>query len=237
MQASPTTTSVRAAMPAREWGRAAIACRVALIAGWLVALAVMLSLGARHTTFDALIEQVQAGHVHDVQVSSDVPVSRGEQTVDLAWRRGLLRYTTTVIETRDDQIYIGDDTEDLHFAAADALRTAGAAVQVRPGIQHSFSSSLMGWRLPTWAAWLASLLGLGTLASVCFAPQPRFATRWAWFWLMWGGGAVGLLAYLLLAGPVPFTRAPRNRRRLTAGWALLLAMAFSLTTTILRTVI
>lgn len=53
---------------------------------------------------------------------------------------------------------------------------------------------------------------------------PRLATRWAWFWL-WYCVPFTALLYLLLE-PVPLWRrgAPPARRRLTGGWAFLLAI-------------
>ena len=52
---------------------------------------------------------------------------------------------------------------------------------------------------------------------------PERATRWAWFWLQWN--PVGVLAFLLLSGPVPGVPAPRpGARRLTGGWAFLLSL-------------
>lgn len=65
----------------------------------------------------------------------------------------------------------------------------------------------------------------GTIAVVAGWPEPRLATRWAWFWLIayfWPAALVFLLLEPTPAwrrGPV---RAPR--RRLTGGWGFLLAL-------------
>jgi lipopolysaccharide export LptBFGC system permease protein LptF len=51
-------------------------------------------------------------------------------------------------------------------------------------------------------------------------------TRWAWGWFVLLAGPLGCAAYLLLGGPLGVAR-PRNpSRRVTGGWAFLLAMFF-----------
>ena len=68
---------------------------------------------------------------------------------------------------------------------------------------------------------LASLVTLGLLI---FGPQPRWATKWAWFWLL---GIGPMSAVFLLLEPVPvWQNGPAYARpsRLTGGWAFLLAL-------------
>ena len=72
-----------------------------------------------------------------------------------------------------------------------------------------------------------ALLALGVLvaltASIISGPEPRLATRWAWFWLVayvWPAAVV----YLLLEPTAAWRREPATapRRRLTGGWAFLI---------------
>lgn len=65
---------------------------------------------------------------------------------------------------------------------------------------------------------------LAVLVLLIGGPQPRFATKWAWFWLLGAGWPV--VAFLLLE-PVPaWQAAPAAARqsRLTGGWAFLIAV-------------
>lgn len=82
-------------------------------------------------------------------------------------------------------------------------------------------------RFPTGTTWdVTAIAGLGALALLLVGPRTRLATRWAWFWLVVVvASPVVPLAFVLLE-PVPLwvrrTLGPAGRR-LTGGWALLLA--------------
>lgn len=93
-----------------------------------------------------------------------------------------------------------------------------------------------GWLRSTWhvsphlvpglgLAWSAAgLAGIATLVLLVGGPQPRLATKWAWFWLM-GLGPLPLAFLLLEPVPVWLREAQPVRQRLTGGWALLIAIA------------
>ena len=70
----------------------------------------------------------------------------------------------------------------------------------------------------------SDLASLATLILLIVGPQPRWATKWAWFWLI---DVVPLAAVFLLLEPVPVWQGePASARpsRLTGGWAFLLAL-------------
>lgn len=70
----------------------------------------------------------------------------------------------------------------------------------------------------------SGLASLATLILLIAGPQPRWATKWAWFWLL-GVGPMSVV--FLLAEPVPvWQQGPAYARpqRLTGGWAFLLAL-------------
>jgi hypothetical protein len=95
------------------------------------------------------------------------------------------------------------------------LVTAGWVTDVLR--QSGTSASVVGW---SWSglAWVVSLIWL------IAGPQPRLATKWAWFWLFAIDPA--LVAFLLLE-PVPAWQPypiPARPSRLTGGWAFLLGI-------------
>ena len=64
-----------------------------------------------------------------------------------------------------------------------------------------------------------------TLLLLIFGPQPRWATKWAWFWLAAAFGPVWLV--FVLFEPVPLwikQPLPPATSRLTGGWAFLIAL-------------
>lgn len=82
---------------------------------------------------------------------------------------------------------------------------------------------LLGWHVPNAVAIPAFVLFLAGLVVLMAGPQPRRATRWAWFWLLLP--PLGCLLFLTLSGPTGGVPAPRDPdRRLTGGWAFLLSL-------------
>jgi hypothetical protein len=101
--------------------------------------------------------------------------------------------------------------------------------ELQPGLRFESSgdpsseTTFLGWRLPGWMGWPVLAWWLGCLALLVVGPRPWRATRWAWFWLL--PLPFGPLAFLLLGGPTPGLPRPADEnRRLTGGWAFLLAI-------------
>lgn len=98
---------------------------------------------------------------------------------------------------------------------------------------------VVGWLRDAWhvtpdavpglsLAWsLAGLAEIATLVLLVTGPQPRLATKWAWFWLL-GVGPLGLAFLLLEPVPVWLREALPARSRLTGGWAFLLMVVAGL---------
>jgi len=85
---------------------------------------------------------------------------------------------------------------------------SGSAAMTGSGLDFSWDES--------------ALVSLAILVLLIIGPQPRWATKWAWFWLL-GLGPMSVV--FLLAEPVPvWQSSPAYLRpsRLTGGWAFLL---------------
>jgi hypothetical protein len=79
---------------------------------------------------------------------------------------------------------------------------------------------------PTWAVGLALGTPFVLLGMLVAGPEPRVATRWAWFWL--GAYAWPLALVYLVVEPTCLwdRRTLVRQRRLTGGWAFLLSALF-----------
>jgi hypothetical protein len=86
---------------------------------------------------------------------------------------------------------------------------------------HGFT--FMGWGVPWHVVLLGTASWLAVLLLIVGGPEPWRATRWAWGWAWLLAGPLGSVAYLLLGGPTGFLRPQHGHRRLTGGWAFLLA--------------
>jgi hypothetical protein len=100
-----------------------------------------------------------------------------------------------------------------------------AALMVTTGLpsttDHGFT--FMGWGVPWHVVLLGTASWLAVLLLIVGGPEPWRATRWAWGWAWLLTGPLGSVAYLLLGGPTGFLRPHHGHRRLTGGWAFLLA--------------
>ena len=89
-----------------------------------------------------------------------------------------------------------------------------AALLVASGEKRSDYGDLLDAGVAVWLAVLLLIVG---------GPEPWRATRWAWGWVVLLAGPLGSVAYLLLGGPLALLRPHAGHRRLTGGWAFLLA--------------
>jgi hypothetical protein len=211
-----------------NWGR------LALVVGWVLLVAVAFVVGERPSTLRDLEQAVAAGEVHEVRITRGLGAQEtGVVPVQVHWRNGMLGYTTEVIEARPRneaprRSERGDATAVIGGDLGTRLQAAQPGLEVVRVAPTSWSTTLLGWQLPGSAGLGVLALMVATLMVLAGSPEPWRATRWAWFWLMLVAAPVGVPAYLLLAGPLPLVPAPRTpARRLTGGWAFLLALVLS----------
>lgn len=223
---APTTTRPRLSGLLREdrWTR----FRFGLLLSFLALALSLPLLGARESSYGELSAALASGRTMIVQVDwplDQVPTITGAGPVTLAWNDGGLNRVTTVclnpgqgVSCPPTQTVVtGDLAEHL-----EALAPAGH-VGITGDLQVA-GGRIPGWQVPT--PWLLAGLSLTFLLLLYLAhgPQPWWATRWAWFWLIFSPVMlVALPAFLFLCGPPPgVTRSSHPGRRLTGGWAWLL---------------
>lgn len=210
--------------------------RWALLACWAVLVGSACVLGVGDSSLARLEADVSAGRVDVVRVSGGLAASgRGFAVVDVQWRSGLFAYSTRVVEARPRHaarpgeaaegvtgVVRGDLGERLQRLQP-ALRVERMAYPAGP------STELLGRELRGWVVWSLYAVFLSTLGLLVVGPEPWRATRWAWFWLLTSAAfPLTALAFLVLGGPTPLVPAPRERsRRLTGGWAFILASLVS----------
>jgi hypothetical protein len=93
---------------------------------------------------------------------------------------------------------------------------------------YSYGPTILGWRTPVWVGGALLLLWACVTALLTTGPQPWWATRWAWFWLVFSPLALLTLPlFLLISGSPPgVPQAREPGRRLTGGWASLIMTFF-----------
>ena len=201
-----------------------------LVLLWLVAAIAVLAVGARSSDLGTLHGGLADGSVTAVEVTG-LPrngVSGGYATVRLGWEtRFLNRYTEILVVSPTGNDLPGNP-DDLPLVVGDpvaVLEEIQPDVEiVRQELRTGTSFEAAGWSLTGPASIFLGPLWLITLLLVMGGPQPWRATRWSWFWIVLAAPVVGMLAYVLLGGPLAARQPAHRTRRLTGGWAFLIAV-------------
>lgn len=185
---------------------ASVAARIALLLVWLVIVANAFT-EAREVSLGDLEQDLAEGRVTAIEVERAEPGDSIQGSFGLRWDAGLVdsfaRYEY------DPSVGVDDAAPLLDQARAD-----GVPVQVVSLSEYPVRDDVTreGWFAETFGAWFG-ILGLlaiaASLAVLISDRQPWFATKWAWFWLVW---AIPVLWVAFLAlEPRPL--------RLSARWA------------------
>lgn len=203
-----------------------------LLAGWAATIVGALTTASRTGDVDHLVSAVSRGDVTEVEATGGLgPRGTGFATIELRWREHGFRYSTEVVQVRGRHAArhaggIGNATSRFTGSLEDYLTIDGGTVRVARfgGTDSGFSATFLGWEIGgALALATVSLLAL-TLLDCGFGPEPWRATRWAWTWLMLGFAPLAAPAYLLLGGPTGLFRPLDPNRRLTGGWAFVIAL-------------
>lgn len=217
----------------------------ALVAGYLLMIGTMLVAGARVTPYDELVGRIADGQVDEVRVAGGFEDGhgRGFALAEVHWRDRLIPRVSPVYETtgRPESTGLSYDQEprvrgyvDEHLRGMDPdLRTSRAGElgqgQFEIRIWFGAKPDASGWQVPGWSVFLGFALFLGTLGVLILGPEPRRATRWAWFWLLGVAAPLGALAFLTLGGAASRRPQPvQTEGRLRGGWALFWALLLNL---------
>jgi hypothetical protein len=202
----------------RRWRLTGLAFALA----WLVVAAAVGLSGEKRSDLATLEASIADGSVTQVEIVG-YPFSQGGTAVTLRWRGTLIHRFVEVDTLRRpdatperDQV-VGDPAEHLRALVSDVDITYSAP---RGGAFLEWRD----WRGPGWAATLGFATWFGTVLLAGSGPEPWRATKWAWIWLILFAGPIGSVAFLLLGGPLGLWRPKDPGRRLTGGWAFLLAL-------------
>ncbi len=204
-----------------------VAVLVIVAAGWFG--------GARQASYNSLRGDIAAGRTDRVEITGGLPVgAQGTAMVTFRWRAGGYWHVADATEASGPDATSGMSTTSdtptvLYGEVASQLQAIAPHRDlqvVRTGSEISGYSQIAGWRVPDWAIPVAILIWLAVIVILVNGPEPRFATRWAWFWLLICPlSPLSIVAFLVLSRslrPTDGSTGPVGRR-LTGGWAFLLA--------------
>ncbi len=206
--------------------------------GWGIAAGLALMLlaipvvGARVSSYDALLRAVASGDVTHVDAAGMLrPSSTGYGRVEVSWRNGLLTRLTEVTDASSpreaDSIGYGGEWDPVEINLRNALRSEQPGLTISRAPMRASYSELAGWRIPLWLGLPVFALCLLSFMLVVSGPQPRRANRWAWAWLVLAS-PLGIAAYLVLGGPTGLTKAPDPaKRRMRGGMGFLLSLGLA----------
>ena len=191
----------------------------------LATAALMVATGEKRSEFGDLLGAVARGEVYEVRVVGldDDGTWSGYTTVELQWSGQVDRWAEVVVVRDGDGPPLDPGQVVMDGDPRDVLRALDPDIVLTPGREVGAYSSFAGWRVEGPGAFAGPVAWLGTLLLVIGGPEPWRATRWAWGWMILLGGPLGGAAYLLLGGPLAVLRPRPGHRRLTGGWAFLLA--------------
>ena len=182
----------------------------------------------RPASLDELERALGAGQVTEVHLVGELPPeATGTAYVDIEWDGALVdRYATVrqqspgVESEQPAPSYpvVGPELR----AELTATTPAGQLVITSEDVRSGSHGVLFGWRVATWVALVAVVWIAAVLVTLITAPEPRRATRWAWFWLMLGTGPFALVLYPLIGLPRTGQAVHAAGRRLSGGWAFLI---------------
>lgn len=203
--------------------------RWVLLIGWISVVVAIPLASTRTSSWGELVDRVESGKVTEVHLSSDLPVGRDDEvTVHVQWEDGYWRHVTEVTQIGADRRtgFVDNDrsTATLTSTPASELRLLQPDLVVSElDVPDHELARFAGFEF-TWALTIAAaVLTIAGFILLVFGPVPWRATKWAWFWLM--GLPPFLALFVLLSGPVPGLPPPRRPlRRLTGGWAFLIAV-------------
>ena len=213
--------------------RAVLARLVAwvLVGAWTAVLLAMVFGSARPAGLADLEARIATGDVSAVTVEGGLDEGdRGFATAKLRWRDGPFGYVTTVVEASPGENVPSATRDEASAVVRTDLGERLTADQPDLEIDHAgeltSSTELLGHEVPGWVAATALVAWITTTGLLALLERPRRATRWGWFWLTLLAVPVGPLVFLLAGGPTSRTPAADHERarRLTGGWAFLLAL-------------
>lgn len=202
--------------------------RLGLVGAYVVVWALTLLTGSVQASFDRLNADLRSGEARSVQLVVDEFGDPDESTTDfrvrreVVWRDGPLRRQATLI-------WVDSGPERTRPNGVRVITTEpGAWLEQRYGVRvegvvDSRGQSMGLWREgptvhqsgPMQMAHVFLLLT--TFAFLIMGPSPWRATRWAWVWMAFIS-PLGMLAFLLLSGPIPRIRPPADPDRRINGW-------------------
>lgn len=192
---------------------AALMLRLVLIACFCAALMHTMMMPVERTVGD-LLSNLSDGNVETMTIERPPSDLQGQMRLRVDWTQtsGRDGYTYYESSTLLDQPGI-DEGETILTAAQGSPSPVDITVRDGMADRSGIIWNAIG------LVWIAALFVL------IAGRQPRLATKWAWFWLGWAV-PVAFLVFLVLE-PVPAwrrTAASPRARRLTGGWAFLLAL-------------
>lgn len=206
--------------------------RVALLV-WLGAVIVATLLtGTRPASLAHLQGELASGQVTAVTLVGELPPGVvGSASVQIAWHDGLMPRYTEVKQVREDPVtFFSDTSGTTSFVSSDLteeLTGLTPSGELRVTTQEHRTGSggeLYGWRVPTWTSFAAMAWLLATLFTLVSGPEPRWATRWAWFWLFTGSLGLAMVPFTIFGLPRGGQPVRPRGRRLTGGWAFLIGL-------------
>lgn len=194
---------------------------------WLVTAVLWVQLGEKRSDLNQLMASISEGSVTHVEIVGlpQEPGWRGRTQITLKWQGSVLsRFVQVTVDshrkrnwTVEGDHIVGDPEKYLQASAFP--RDLDITYSSHTGYQEWH-----GWRGPDVSAMLGLTAWFGTVLLAGAGPQPWRATQWGWIWLILFGGPLVSVAFLLLGGPLGLCRPRDLSRRLTGGWAFLLAM-------------